>query len=414
MARPVCSVYALEADNEVPQVTGESAMPAVFSAPIRDDIVAFVHSNMAKNKRQAHGVFHLQGHQHSAESWGTGRAVARIPRISGSGTHRSGQAAFGNQCRKGRMFAPLKIWRKWHRKINTNQKRHAVASALAAAACAPLVMARGHRVNDVPELPLVSDAVNAASTGSLLTALNKLGAKEDLHRVRKSKKMRNGQGKYRYSRFTMRKGPLIIYGNGDSNVKRCARNLPGVDTCNVHRLNLLQLAPGGHIGRFIVFTSDAFSCLDNIFGTYTVKGTEKGGYQLQRNMIDCADLARIINSDQVQSKLRAIKTSLVMHDKTKKNPLKNRNMMQKLNPFSKTARANEIVAAEARKANRVAAIKHKRSKTGRAETAVRLSRHNALHDGLLQSYADADAIIQEEIRMGLIDQKDSEEEESDE
>jgi len=103
-----------------------------------------------------------------------------------------------------------------------------------------------------------------------------------------------------------------------------------------------------------------------------------------------------------------------MHDKTKKNPLKNRNMMQKLNPFSKTARANEIVAAEARKANRVAAIKHKRSKTGRAETAVRLSRHNALHDGLLQSYADADAIIQEEIRMGLIDQKDSEEEESDE
>jgi large subunit ribosomal protein L4e len=312
------------------------------------------------------------------------------------------------------MFAPLKIWRKWHRKINTNQKRHAVASALAAAACAPLVMARGHRVNDVPELPLVSDAVNAASTGSLLTALNKLGAKEDLHRVRKSKKMRNGQGKYRYSRFTMRKGPLIIYGNGDSNVKRCARNLPGVDTCNVHRLNLLQLAPGGHIGRFIVFTSDAFSCLDNIFGTYTVKGTEKGGYQLQRNMIDCADLARIINSDQVQSKLRAIKTSLVMHDKTKKNPLKNRNMMQKLNPFSKTARANEIVAAEARKANRVAALKHKRSKTGRAETAVRLSRHNALHDGLLQSYADADAIIQEEIRMGLIDQKDSEEEESDE
>jgi len=27
---------------------------------------------------------------HSAESWGTGRAVARIPRVAGSGTHRSG------------------------------------------------------------------------------------------------------------------------------------------------------------------------------------------------------------------------------------------------------------------------------------------------------------------------------------
>lgn len=45
--------------------------------------------------------------KHSAESWGTGRAVARIPRISGSGTHRSGQGAFGNMCRKGRMAFPL-------------------------------------------------------------------------------------------------------------------------------------------------------------------------------------------------------------------------------------------------------------------------------------------------------------------
>ena len=31
------------------------------------------------------------GHQTSAESWGTGRAVARIPRVGGGGTHRSGQ-----------------------------------------------------------------------------------------------------------------------------------------------------------------------------------------------------------------------------------------------------------------------------------------------------------------------------------
>merc|ERR1740123_1503392 len=413
-ARPVCSVYAFDGDNEVPKVSGEAAMPAVFSAPIRDDIVSFVHANMSKNRRQAHGVFHLQGHQHSAESWGTGRAVARIPRISGSGTHRSGQAAFGNQCRKGRMFAPLKIWRKWHRKINTNQKRHAVAAALAASACAPLVMARGHRVNDVPELPRVSDAVNASSTGGLLNALNQLGAKEDLHRVRKSKKMRNGHGKYRYSRFTMRKGPLIVYGNGDSNVKRCARNLPGVDSCNVHRLNLLQLAPGGHIGRFTVFTSDAFNCLDNIFGTYSQKGQEKGGYQLQRNSIDCADLARIINSDQVQSKLRAIRTSVRVHDKTKKNPLKNRNMMQKLNPFSKTARGLEVAASAARKANRAAVLKEKRSKNGRKEHAARIAKHNSLHDGLVKSFADADAIIQEEIRQGLIDQADSDEEGSDE
>merc|ERR1719502_427541 len=92
---------------------------------------------------------------HSAESWGTGRAVARIPRVSGSGTARAGQAAFGNMCRKGRMFAPTKTWRKWHRKINVNQRRYATASALAASAIPALVMARGHKVEQVAEIPLV-------------------------------------------------------------------------------------------------------------------------------------------------------------------------------------------------------------------------------------------------------------------
>merc|ERR1712166_1669583 len=85
--RPVVSVYATA--DKTATVPGSAQMPAVFSAPIRDDIVSFCHSNMAKNRRQAHGVFHLQGHMHSAESWGTGRAVARIPRISGSGTSRA-------------------------------------------------------------------------------------------------------------------------------------------------------------------------------------------------------------------------------------------------------------------------------------------------------------------------------------
>ena len=56
--------------------------------------------------------------------------MARIPRVGGGGTQRSGQGAFGNMCRGGRMFAPTKIWRRWHRKINITQKRYAVASAL--------------------------------------------------------------------------------------------------------------------------------------------------------------------------------------------------------------------------------------------------------------------------------------------
>ena len=83
--------------NEQGEATPNTVpLPAVFKAPIRPDVVNFVHTNMAKNKRQPYAVSRKAGHQTSAESWGTGRAVARIPRVRGGGTHRSGQGAYGN------------------------------------------------------------------------------------------------------------------------------------------------------------------------------------------------------------------------------------------------------------------------------------------------------------------------------
>ncbi|CBZ35842.1 ribosomal protein L1a, putative, partial [Leishmania donovani] len=91
-ARPSVSVYSASSDS----VVGTCPLPAVFTAPIRNDIVKFVHTNMAKNSRQAYAVNRLSGMNHSAHSWGTGRAVARIPRISGGGTSTSGAGAFGN------------------------------------------------------------------------------------------------------------------------------------------------------------------------------------------------------------------------------------------------------------------------------------------------------------------------------
>ena len=397
-ARPVVSIYGKK-DKNFEQVP----MPAVFTAPIRDDTVQFVHANMAKNRRQAHGVFFKAGQQHSAESWGTGRAVARIPRISGSGTSRSGQATFGNMCRKGRMFAPLKTWRKWHRKINTNQKRHAVASALAASAVAPLVVARGHHVDHVPELPLVVDSLNVDSTKALLSALENVGVSDDLRRVRASKSTRAGFNKARYSRFTSARGPLIVYGDENVNLKRTARNLPGIDTCSVHRLNLLQLAPGGHLGRFVIFTKDAFAHLNKVFGTYREKAIEKSGYQLNRTMMACADLARIINSDQVQNKLKAVRQNTLTRRTTNANPLKNKKLMQRLNPHSKVVRAGAKAAQEQAHKNRLAALKAKHSKAGRKEKAARSKRHQALHAGLEQSFNDAQAVIDKELADGQFD-----------
>ena len=91
MTRPLVGIFNIEGED-----AGQTLLPAVLKAPIRSDVVHFVFTNMAKNRRQPYAVSRMAGHQTSAESWGTGRAVARIPRVAGGGTSRSGQGAFGN------------------------------------------------------------------------------------------------------------------------------------------------------------------------------------------------------------------------------------------------------------------------------------------------------------------------------
>merc|ERR1719461_1502619 len=181
--------------------------------PLRPDLVRYIHTNMSKNKRQAYAVYAKAGYETAAESWGTGRAVARIPRVPGGGTHRSGQGAFGNMCRGGGMFCPTKTWRRWHRRTNVTQKRHALAAAVAATGVPALVMARGHQIDEVPELPLVvSDSANKIEkTKEAVAMLSGLGCDSDLTKVKDSKKIRAGRGKARNRRYVMRKGPLVVH-----------------------------------------------------------------------------------------------------------------------------------------------------------------------------------------------------------
>lgn len=277
----------------------------------------------------------MAGMQSSAESWGTGRAVSRIPRVPGGGTHRSGQGAFGNMCRGGRMFAPTRIWRKWHRRVPVKQKRYAVVSALAASALPALVMARGHEIDDVPEVPLVIDSKmeSLKKTAKAVTLLKSLGAYDDVERVIETKKMRAGKGKWRNRRFKQRRGPLVVYENDDGIVK-AFRNLPGVDLCSVNCLNLLQLAPGGNVGRFVIWTENAVHKLDKIYGTGESGSSMKKSFDLPKSIISNSDVSRIINSDEIQSIVRPI-AERKMWIPRKKNPLRNRELMFKLNPYAR-------------------------------------------------------------------------------
>merc|ERR1712054_322934 len=166
----------------------------------------------------------------------------------------------------------------------------------------------------------------------------------------------------------------------------------------------------GHLGRFVIFTKDAFNGLNSVFGSYKTGSTQKSGYALNRTVMSCADISRIINSDQVQSKLRAVRQNVVLHDKTKKNPLTNKAMMNKLNPFAK--KKAELIAKldKERHAKRAAKLKEKRSKAGRKAKAGRTKTWKDLQDGLKQSFKDAEDVIAEEERQGNYVPGDSEEE----
>jgi len=364
---PVASVHQYDAPENS---TKTVALPQVFRAPFRTDLVRMVFTGMNKNRRQAHGVKYEAGYDTAAISWGTGRAVARIPRVPGGGTHRSGQGAFGNMCRGGGMFNPLKTWRRWHRKVNTTQKRHALACAISATAVAPLVMARGHSIDNVPEIPLVvsEGAESIQKTKQAVELLKGLGVESELEKVADSKKIRAGRGKARNRRYVMRRGPLVVYAK-DNGIAKSFRNIPGVDLCSVERLNLLQLAPGGTFGRFVIWTEGAMKRLGELFGTYKGGSAEKVKYTLPRPMMTNTDISRIINSNEVQSVLKAAKEAPKVI-RQKKNPLKNRGALAKLCP-----------GALAQK--RVAALAHKKGSKVQVKIAAKKAKHDAkkkVHD----------------------------------
>lgn len=205
---------------------------------------------------------------------------------------------------------------------------------------------------NIPEVPLVVDsalfeAAAMAKTSATLGLLKAVGAGADLEKVKKSKKLRAGKGKLRGRRHRQRRGPLVVY-DPEVDGKELVtgfRNIPGVETSPVTALNLLQLAPGGHLGRFVIWTSAAFKALDEIYGSTTEPSAHKRDFLLPSNVVSQSDLTRLINSSEIQSSLNAPKGDAITRRSAvqKKNPLKNKQVMLRLNPYA------SVFAQEAQK-----------------------------------------------------------------
>lgn len=144
-------------------------------------------------------------------------------------------------------------------------------------------------------------------------------------------------------------------------IVKAFRNIPGMELISVEKLSLLKLAPGGHVGRFIIWTESAFKRLgmflflfyqsqsknddllvrvydmhwlciqysdifcfeasidlftfrslqlynyfsDSLFGSWKTPSTEKKGFNLPQPKMACTDLSRLLKSDEIRKVLRA-------------------------------------------------------------------------------------------------------------
>lgn len=238
-------------------------LPPVFTTPLRPDVIKRAVLAIQSARFQPQGRDPMAGKRTSAESRGTGSAMARIPRLKG----RSGRAAFAPGTVGGRQSHPPVSGKKIIKRIPKKEKRLALLSAIAATASKEVVTARGHSIVDVPEIPLVvtNDFESLKHTREVEETLIRLGVLSDIYRVEESRKVRAGKGKSRGRRVKQAVGPLIVVAE-DKGIMKAARNITGVDVARVKNLNAEMLAPGTHPGRLTIWTDGAIERLNELYG----------------------------------------------------------------------------------------------------------------------------------------------------
>ena len=133
--------------------TGKITLPKIFSTPLRPDVIKRAVLAIQSSRIQPQGRDPMAGKRTTAESRGTGMAMARVPRIKGGG----GKAAFAPSTVKGRQPHPPRAEKKILKSIPKKEAKLALFSAIAATAQKDTVASRGHKIEDVLQIPLIVD-----------------------------------------------------------------------------------------------------------------------------------------------------------------------------------------------------------------------------------------------------------------
>jgi len=227
---------------------GDVDLPPVFETPYRPDLIHRAVLAAQANRTQPYGSDPFAGKRTPAESFGSGRGMAHVPRQNGRG-RRVPQAV------SGRRAHPPKAEKDHGQKVNDKERKQAVRSAIAATADADRVRERGHRFSDDVELPLVvtDDFEDLVKTREVAEALEALGVAADVERA-ESATIRAGRGTTRGRKYRRPKSILFVTADEPS---RAARNIAGADVATAREVNAEDLAPGTHAGRLTLWTESA-------------------------------------------------------------------------------------------------------------------------------------------------------------
>lgn len=229
---------------------GQIAVPLVFEDPVRRDVISKAVVAQQSHRFQPQGRNPMAGKRTTAEGFGVGRGISRVPRVGGGGPL-SGTAAFAPGTVGGRLAFPPVSMKKTGKRVNRKERLVALKSAIAATGSTELVQRRGHKFDKDLELPLVvtDDIEKLSKTSEARRLLSTLGLWEDIERVTRSRN-------YRGKKKTHAKGPLVVVGEYQG-ANRAFGNLDGVDVIRAKDLNVELLAPGTHPGRLTIWSESA-------------------------------------------------------------------------------------------------------------------------------------------------------------
>jgi large subunit ribosomal protein L4e len=257
LAKKTLRIFDMEGKS-----AGKIKFPAIFSVPIRPDVIKRAVLSVQSKRFQSQGRNPLAGKRTSAESRGTGSGTARVPRLKGA----SSRAALAPGTVGGRQAHPPKVEKRVVKKIPKKEKRLALLSAIAATASREMVASRGHSIEDLPDIPLVvtNEIESLKKTREVEEALIHLGVLSEIFRARESRKVRAGKGKSRGRKMKQATGPLIVVAE-NGGILEAAENIPGVNVTTVPNLNPEILAPGTHPGRLTIWTVNAIEKLNQLY-----------------------------------------------------------------------------------------------------------------------------------------------------